>query len=74
MRRRMDNMRLQMEKSKPKCDCNGTGYYGDNGPGQAGNREYQHCECRSPPMQIKARCPWCKEGIGAWEMSPEMAI
>uniref|UniRef100_A0A6M3KH78 Uncharacterized protein n=1 Tax=viral metagenome TaxID=1070528 RepID=A0A6M3KH78_9ZZZZ len=25
-------------------------------------------------MEIEARCPWCKEGIGAWEMSPEMAI
>lgn len=26
-------------------DCNGTGWYGDNGPGIAGNAEYDVCEC-----------------------------
>jgi hypothetical protein len=25
--------------------CNGTGFYGDNGPGIMGNVEYQPCEC-----------------------------
>ena len=29
--------------------CNDTGYYGDNGPGQKGNNEWVHCECRSFP-------------------------
>jgi hypothetical protein len=29
-----------------KCEmCNNTGWYGDNGPGIAGNREYNRCEC-----------------------------
>jgi hypothetical protein len=29
----------------PKCDyCYDTGYYGDNGPGIAGNTEYQQCD------------------------------
>jgi len=27
--------------------CKGTGWYGDNGPGIKGNREYLPCECRS---------------------------
>lgn len=30
-----------------KCDdCHDTGWYGDNGPGIRGNREYAPCECR----------------------------
>ena len=30
-----------------KCElCQDTGWYGDNGPGIRGNREYQPCECR----------------------------
>jgi len=33
--------------TKLKCElCNDTGYYGDNGPGIKGNREYIRCECR----------------------------
>ena len=29
-----------------KCeDCNDTGWYGDNGPGIKGNKEYGKCEC-----------------------------
>ena len=28
--------------------CNGTGFYGDNGPGQKGNREYVQCDCTKP--------------------------
>jgi len=32
---------------KYKCDqCHDTGWYGDNGPGIKGNREYCPCECR----------------------------
>jgi len=27
--------------------CKNTGWYGDNGPGIKGNREYLPCECRS---------------------------
>jgi predicted Zn-ribbon and HTH transcriptional regulator len=46
-----------------KCeDCNGTGWYGDNGPGIAGNNEYRKCECggwlESRPTINK--CPSCK--------------
>ena len=30
----------------PHCeDCRGTGWVGDNGPGQRGNREYVPCDC-----------------------------
>ena len=33
-----------------KCElCNGTGWYGDNGPGIKGNREYVQCECGCEP-------------------------
>jgi len=32
-----------------KCEaCNDTGYYGDNGPGIRGNREYQPCDQCTP--------------------------
>lgn len=34
---------------KPTCElCHGTGYYGENGPGQKGNREYVQCDCTKP--------------------------
>jgi hypothetical protein len=30
----------------PNCEnCEGTGFYGDNGPGISKNSEYQRCEC-----------------------------
>ena len=30
------------------CDvCMDTGYYGDNGPGRKGNREFSPCDCKS---------------------------
>lgn len=33
----------------PNCElCKGTGYYGDNGPGVRGNREYMNCEVCNP--------------------------
>ena len=33
--------------ARADCEmCNGTGWYGDNGPGIKGNREYHECECR----------------------------
>jgi len=33
---------------KYKCEqCRDTGYYGDNGPGIKGNREYIRCECKT---------------------------
>ncbi|MCK4821193.1 hypothetical protein KA005_35840 [bacterium] len=45
-----------------KCEeCHDTGWYGDNGPGIKGNREYQRCECMAETkMKI---CPMC-EGAG----------
>lgn len=36
----------------PVCEqCEGTGYYGDNCAGIAGNREYVACECRGPQTE-----------------------
>lgn len=38
--------------------CRGTGFYGDNGSGIAGNREWQRCECavgRSLPVTVAVR-------------------
>lgn len=33
---------------KYKCElCHDTGWYGDNGPGIKGNREYIRCECKA---------------------------
>lgn len=32
--------------------CRGSGYYGDNGPGIKGNREYVRCECQCPPKEV----------------------
>jgi hypothetical protein len=40
-----------------KCDlCGGTGWYGDQGPGMAGNSEYQPCEQCRP---CRAECYRC---------------
>jgi len=36
-----------MEVNKMCELCKNTGWYGDNGPGIKGNREYIPCECRS---------------------------
>lgn len=42
-----------------KCEvCYDTGWYGDNGPGIKGNREYQRCECKAE-TKIKI-CSVCK--------------
>lgn len=39
---------------KQVCEnCGGTGFYGDNGSGIKGNREYVECECRSEPRARK---------------------
>ena len=35
-----------------KCEqCQDTGWYGDNGPGIKGNREYIRCECKTNPKE-----------------------
>ena len=34
------------DPSNPCQQCYGTGWYGDNGPGIKGNREYIRCECK----------------------------
>jgi hypothetical protein len=40
------------EPGRKKCDtCGGTGWYGDNGPGIRGNREYQPCDVCKPEME-----------------------
>ena len=43
---------------KYKCEsCHDTGWYGDNGPGIKGNREYIRCECKAISKYII--CPAC---------------
>lgn len=32
--------------------CNDTGWYGDNGPGIRGNREYIPCECKNGKYRL----------------------
>ena len=46
--------------------CKDTGWYGDNGPGIKGNREYIPCECRSKPAKRPANplCTSQAEGRG----------
>lgn len=54
---------------KKDCpECRGTGWYGDNGPGIAGNREYVRCDCclrekRLPVPEPVYPCSnkWCAE-------------
>ena len=48
------------EKMKQyKCElCYDTGWYGDNGPGIKGNKEYQRCECMTETKTTI--CPICK--------------
>ena len=36
----------KMDKKEVCEDCQGTGWYGDQGPGIKGNREYVPCECK----------------------------
>ena len=39
-----------------KCEqCNGTGWYGDNGPGIRINGEYVACDCGAPPLDEQAQ-------------------
>ena len=41
-------------KHNQKCElCNDTGWYGDNGPGIRGNREYIPCECKKLPKSCR---------------------
>ena len=51
----------ELEKKCP--ECNGTGWYGDNGPGGPGsmyNREYIPCECKkSAAVWTDSDCPRC---------------
>lgn len=50
------------QKSKKKCEqCRDTGWYGDNGPGIRGNREYVPCECRDPGYTIWNGFPFKKD-------------
>ena len=39
-----------------KCEaCNDTGWYGDNGPGISGNREYHECDCCTPVERARRK-------------------
>lgn len=42
---------IENAKRKPCDHCNDTGYYGDNGPGISGNKEYQPCDMCYPPIE-----------------------
>jgi hypothetical protein len=56
--------------------CNGTGFYGDNGPGQKGNREYVQCDCTktkqmtTPAPELKPAGEWASEWLG-YNVGPE---
>jgi len=56
--------------------CRGTGFYGDNGPGIAGNNEYHECDhCGPPPPKtmaqlIKALCKYAKRNQVSWQSLP----
>lgn len=55
---------------QPKtCEqCNGTGWYGDNGPGIIGNAEFWRCDCGTGDMcaigmhdyELIGKVPWCR--------------
>jgi len=39
--------------------CKDTGWYGDNGPGRRGNKEYIACECKAEGKEpIENTCKW----------------
>jgi len=53
-------------------ECRGTGWYGDNGPGVIGNREFHRCDsCEGAGVTkcsngyhrygFLGEVPWCKE-------------
>jgi hypothetical protein len=50
-------------------DCDGTGWYGDNGPGIIGNSEFVRCDCGTgekcmcgyhPYIEVGGYIPWCE--------------
>lgn len=48
-------MNQMNSKTVPSCElCEGTGFYGDNGPGIKGNDEWQECECVPEKFTAKA--------------------
>ena len=61
---------------KYKCElCQDTGWYGDNGPGIKGNREYVRCECVTIGNFMKLKyigtieCKPCPNSPGMWEIT-----
>lgn len=64
-----------------KCDlCGGTGWYGDQGPGMAGNSEYQPCEqcrpCRAedPSRRMIELEAWIREALPMLETAACIVI
>ena len=46
--KKLVDWKSKSEDPEKYCDlCHDTGYYGDNGPGRNGNKEYVLCECDS---------------------------
>jgi len=48
-----------------KCEkCHGSGFYGDNGPGRKGNREYTRCDCQEDmPCTTHHACNCIRERL-----------
>lgn len=59
---------------RPTCElCQGTGYYGDNGPGTRGNREYQPCDACRP----EGARPWAdvlRRALDHWGVESQIAM
>jgi hypothetical protein len=47
-------------------DCAGTGWYGDNGPGVAGNSEFVRCDCGASEKCSIGCHPYIVIGGVAW--------
>jgi hypothetical protein len=53
--RRYIPLPAKSENRNDYCDlCRDTGFYGDNGAGMRGNREYQPCECDAASRSRRA--------------------
>jgi 5-methylcytosine-specific restriction endonuclease McrA len=59
---------VRRDVGQPCEDCNGTGWYGDNGPGIVGNSEFVRCDCGTGekcgigchPYVVIGGVAWCR--------------
>jgi hypothetical protein len=60
--------KVRRDVGQPCEDCNGTGWYGDNGPGIVGNSEFVRCDCGTGakcgigchPYVVIGGVAWCR--------------